>query len=99
MQIPVLIEPIAGNGFRARSGKPLAMEVEAATREEALARLKDRLESQLRNGAEIVPLEVGTQSHPLAEFVGMFKDDPWIEEWKKSMNEYRRKIDKEPDRP
>lgn len=95
MQIPVLIEPIAGNGFRASGGEPLAVVVEAPTREEALAKLRDQLQARLRNGAEIVPLEMTPQPHPLAEFVGMFKDDPWIADWKKSMAEYRRRIDKE----
>ena len=98
MQIPVLIEPIAGNGFRASGGEPLAVVVEAPSREEALAKLREQLQARLRNGAEIVPLEMTPQPHPLAEFVGMFKDDPWIADWKKSMAEYRRRIDKE-DRP
>lgn len=99
MQIPVLIEPIAGNGYRARGGEPLPLVVEAATREEALAKLQEALQDRLRNGAEIVPLETATPPHPLAKFVGMFKDDPWIEDWKKSMAEYRRNIDKHPERP
>lgn len=54
--------------------------VEAATREEALAKLRAALQDRLRNGAEIVPLETTTPPHPLAKFVGMFKDDPWIED-------------------
>ena len=37
--------------------------------------------------------------HPLSEFVGMFKDDPRIEDWKKSMADYRRKIDQHPELP
>jgi hypothetical protein len=32
-------------------------------------------------------------------FAGMFKDDPWIEVWKRSVEEYRRKIDENPDAP
>jgi hypothetical protein len=99
MQIPVLIEPIAGNGYRASGGQPLDVVVEAPTREEALAKLKEQLLARLRNGAEIVPLEMAPQPHPLAKFVGMFKDDPLIKDWKKSMAEYRRQIDKDPDRP
>jgi hypothetical protein len=27
----------------------------------------------------------------------MFKDDPWIEDWKKSVEEYRQKVDEDPD--
>ena len=99
MQIPILIEPIAGNGYRASGGQPLDVVVEAPTREEALAKLKEQLQVRLRDGAEIVPLEMAPHPHPLAKFVGMFKDDPLIESWKKSMAEYRRQIDKDPDRP
>jgi hypothetical protein len=71
MQIPVLIEPIAGNGYRARGGEPLAVVVEAPTREEALFKLHEALQARLRNGAEIVPLELTPATHPLAKFVGM----------------------------
>ncbi len=31
------------------------------------------------------------------EFAGMFKDDPWIDDWKRSVEEYRRKVDEDPD--
>lgn len=99
MQIPILIEPISGNGYRATGGSPLAVVVEAPTRAEALAKLEEQLQARLRNGAEIVPLETAPQPHPLAQFVGMFKDDPLIKDWKKSMAAYRRQIDKDRDRP
>lgn len=99
MQIPILIEPIAGNGYRATGGPPLAVTVEAPTREEALARLKEQLHARLGNGAEVVPLELTNAAHPLAKFVGMFKSDPLIKHWKKSMAEYRRQIDEDEDRP
>jgi hypothetical protein len=99
MQIPILIEPIAGNGYRANSGQPLAMVVEVPTREEALARLKEQLEARLRNGAELVPLDLTPPKHPWMEFAGMFKGDPLLEEWKEAMAEYRRKMDEDPDSP
>ena len=96
MQIPILIEPIGGNGYRA-SG--LAVVVEAATRDEALAKFQEKLRARLRKGLEIVVLETGPEPHPLAKFVGMYKDDPRIKDWKKSMAEYRRKIDQHPELP
>jgi hypothetical protein len=99
MQMNVLIERVAGNGYRARGGEPFALVVEAPTREEALTRLKEACEARLRNGSELVTLEVNPTSHPLAKFVGMFNDDPLIDDWKESMAEYRRKIDEEPDLP
>ena len=98
MQIPILIEPIAGNGYRARGGEPLALTAEGASQEEALANLKAKLQARLGNGAVVVPLELPSQQHPLAEFAGMFKDDPLLKEWKKSMAAYRRKVDKDADK-
>jgi hypothetical protein len=97
MQIPVLIEPIARNGFRARSKEPFAVSARGATREEALAKLRAKIESRLKNGTELVGLEVGAVPHPWMEFAGMFKDDPWIEDWKRSVEEYRKKVDEDPD--
>lgn len=41
----------------------------------------------------------GDLEHPLGEFVGKFKDDPLIEEWKQSMKAYRKKRDKHADKP
>ncbi len=99
MQIPILIEPVAGNGYRARGAEPLGLSAEGSTQEEALANLKQKLDARLCGGAVVVPLEVSTQPHPLAEFVGMFKGDPLIKEWKKSMKAYRRKRDKDSHKP
>lgn len=99
MQIPILIEPIAGNGYRARGGEPLALTAEGGTQEEALANLKEKLQARLARGAVVVPLELPSQPHPLAEFAGMFKDDPLLKHWKKSMAAYRRKVDKDSDKP
>jgi predicted RNase H-like HicB family nuclease len=36
MQIPVLVEPIAGDGYRARGTEPFGLSAEGATRAEAL---------------------------------------------------------------
>jgi hypothetical protein len=89
VQIPILIEPVAGNGCRARGAEPFSLSAEGATREEALAKLREQLEARVKAG-EIVTLEVASAPHALASFVGMFKDDPAIDDWKRSMAEYRR---------
>lgn len=96
MQIPVLVEPVAKNGYRARSMEPFAVSVKGATREEALAKLRAKIEARLKKGAELVGLEVGASSDPWKEFAGMFKGDPWIEDWKRSIEEYRKKVDEDP---
>jgi predicted RNase H-like HicB family nuclease len=99
MQIPILIEPMEGNRYRARGGEPLAISADGETKEEALENLREKLRARLCHGEIVVALDVPTEPHPLAEFVGMFKDDPWIDEWKKSMKAHRRKRDKDADLP
>jgi len=54
MEIPVLIEPVAGNGYRARTGDPLALTAEGATPAEALANLRSILQERLDGGARLV---------------------------------------------
>lgn len=98
MQIPILIERMGSNGYRARGGEPLAITAEGGTQEEALANLKKKLHARLRRGV-VVPFELPAQAHPLAEFVGMFKDDPLIQDWKRSMKAHRKNRDKDADRP
>lgn len=97
MQIPVLIEPVAQNGYRARGIEPFALSAKGATREEALAKLRAKIEKRLKKGAELVGLEIGASPDPWMEFAGMFKDDPWIEDWKRSIEEYRKQVDEDPD--
>lgn len=99
MQIPILIEQMEGHRFLARGGEPLAITAEGGTQEEALANLREKLRARLCHGAVVVPFDLPAQSHPLSEFVGMFKDDPLIKEWKKSMKAYRRNRDKDADKP
>ena len=100
MAIDVFVERIGKGRFRATSGGPLRARVEARTRDAAIAKLKKQVGKQLRNG-ELVSVELAapTQQNPWIEFAGMFKDDPWIEDWKRSVAEYRRQKDSEPDLP
>jgi hypothetical protein len=97
MQIPILIEAVAGNGYRSRGGEPYALSAEGATREEVVAKLQQQLRARIQAGAAIVSLEVGTEPQPLVKFAGMFENNPLFDEWKAEMAEYRRKIDEAPD--
>src|SRR2546422_2893574 len=99
MQIPVVVERVKGNGYRARSAEPVAISARGSTREEALAKLREKIDTRLKKGTELIGLEVGSQPHPLAEFAGMFKDDPDFEEVLKIMAENRRRMDEDPDVP
>ena len=96
MQIPVFVEPIANNGYRA---EPLDLRAEGHTQEEAVAKLKEQIQLRLRNGAALIPLEVSAGEHPLAKFAGMFKDDPDFREVLEIIEENRRKMDADPNIP
>jgi predicted RNase H-like HicB family nuclease len=100
MQLTVLIEPIASNGFRARSGEPLALTAEGATREEALQKLQEQIAAKVASGAELTSVEAGPSVHPWAPFAGTWReDDPIIAAWQKEVEEYRRRMDEDPDIP
>src|SRR5260370_40559442 len=96
MQIPVLVERIAKNGYRARGGEPLALTAEDPTRQAALAKLRKQVQARLQGGAELVPMEVSPAPHPLAEFAGMFKDDVDFQEVLNVISQNRRKMNKDP---
>ena len=77
MNIPVLIEPISNNGFRATGGLPFEITVEGATRDEALGRLRAEIDKRMACGAIVVPLETTpTEDHPWVQGAGMFRDNP-----------------------
>ena len=98
MQIPVLVERVKGNGYRARGTEPFAISAKGATREEALANLQTKIQGRLKKGTEVVGLEIGQGLHPLMEFAGMFSpEDPLVQEWIQIMAENRRKMDEDPD--
>src|SRR5438876_515323 len=99
MEIPVLIEPVAGDGYRAKCGEPLALTADGATRDEALANLQRLVEQRVAVGAEVAALSVPGQNaaNPWVEFAGMFKGDPYFEEVVEIMAENRRKMDADPD--
>ncbi len=98
MKIPILVEPIENDGFRATSGPPFSISAEGATRDEALARLREEIDRRMAEGAVIMPLDVvTTEENPLLAMVGVFRDDPLFDEWQAAIEEYRRKVDEEGD--
>jgi hypothetical protein len=98
MKIPILVEPIANDGFRATSGPPFAASAEGATRDEALARLREEIDRRLADGAVVMPLDITTtEENPWLAVGGMFRNDPLFDEWQEAIAEYRRKVDEEED--
>jgi predicted RNase H-like HicB family nuclease len=53
MQISVLVEPVAGNGYRAKGAEPFGFSAEGATREEAIAKVRQLCQARLSGGAPL----------------------------------------------
>jgi hypothetical protein len=96
MEIPVLIEPVPGSGFRAKAGALFAFTAEGSTPDEALRRFKEKILEQLIGGAELVSLDVPANK-PWLEAFGVFRDDPDFDAWQEAMAEYRRQVEADPD--
>jgi predicted RNase H-like HicB family nuclease len=95
MQIPVLIEPVDGNGYRAQ---PFPFTAQGATPEEALQKLRELLEGRISSGAKIVQMEILPKDDPRRQMVGIWDpNDPDIKEWRQAMEEYREKVEQDPD--
>ncbi len=96
MQIPVLIERLAGNRFRARSAAAQTFAVEGDTAEESLRLWRDRFASVLPADAEVVCVEPSPlDENPLARFAGDLKDDPLFDDWCQAIEEFRQQRDRE----
>jgi hypothetical protein len=97
-RIPLLVEQVPGNGFRAYGGEPLALSAEGTTRVEAISRLKGLIAERLKAGAELISLDLDTGEHPLAPLPGWSKDDSLFDEWQEAIADYRRQVEDDPDR-
>ena len=97
MDIPVWLERVDGNGYRARAMEPLGLTADAPTRDEALQKLRDLIAERLAAGAELVRLEVPGSEHPLARFAGRLRDHPLLGAWEQAMADYRQQIEDDPD--
>src|SRR4051812_31978994 len=98
MQIPVLIEPIAGNGYLAKTGEPLPLCAEGATRAEAVQKLEELIGHRLQNGTELFTLEVSERANAWRDMAGIYDPaDPEVQAWIQAMVEYRQKIENDPD--
>jgi len=101
MQIPVTLERVIGNGYRARCDQPRELIAEGTTREAALQNLQALFEKSFPNGVELesIEFEVKDEVNPWIQFAGMFQNDPYFDEWQQAIAENRRKADEDPTVP
>ena len=95
----VVIEPIAGNGIRATGagGLSVGSSADGATAEEAIHRLADQVRLRVGSGARLTELTVAGGPGPWTQDAGYLRNDPLYEPWCAAMEEYRRRLDEDPD--
>jgi hypothetical protein len=100
MKIPVLVEPVKENGYRACGLGPDALIAEGKTDAEALLNFRNAIESRIRAGARLTYLDVAIDEASLQAAAGIFgPNDPLVQEWKEIMAENRRRDDDSPGLP
>ena len=97
MQIPVLVEPVSNNGYRARSGEPLACSAEGETSHDAIRNLQALLDQRFTPGTSLIQLNVPSTENPWVEYAGMFKDDPMFDEVVAIMKAHQLRAELDPD--
>jgi hypothetical protein len=96
VQIPVLVESIAGDRYRAESPAPFKASAEGASTEEAVSKLREQLQHDFANGRQIVMLDVPLpDENPWIKYAGHLKDEPLLEDWRAAIEEYRSRRDPE----
>ena len=100
MEIPVIVEKVHGNGFRARVSMPEALSIEGPSRDAVLTGMKALLQERLAE-AEVVRLDVLVpgEENPWLAVAGMWKGNPDALEAEEYARQYRQQVDADPDRP
>lgn len=100
MEIPVLVEPVEGGGFRALSTFPFALQAEGTTSDEATQALRARIEGRMAAGGTIATLEVAGSTggapgevHPILRHAGRFRSNPLFQEWLQEIEAFRKSVD------
>jgi hypothetical protein len=99
MEVPILLEHLPADGYRATSLAPARLSVDASSREEAIAQI-GRLVQEHFSHAELIHVNVPLpgESHPWHPLAGTWIDQNEAAELERHMREYRRQIDADPDR-
>lgn len=90
MTVTALVQRVSQNRYRAATTHPVALEVEAASREEALNDLRELATGWLAD-TEVVELDLPeqAQSNPWVQHAGAWRQNPYLPAYLESLAEYR----------
>ena len=101
VEVCVIIEPVADSRYRVTGagGLSVGLTAEGATAAEAIDRLADQVRTRVNSGAKLADLSIAACAAPWQQDAGYLRDDPLYEPWREAMEEYRRKLDDDPEAP
>jgi hypothetical protein len=99
VEVPVIIEPVTGNGYRVTGagGLSVGLAAEGATAAEAIDGLAEQIQTRLHAGAKLAELSVPIGAVPWKQDAGCLHDEPLYQSWREAMEEHRRKLDEDPE--
>jgi hypothetical protein len=97
MDVPVLLEQVSDNGYRATALVPATLVAEAPTRDEVVNRISTLIREKFSR-AELIRIEVSTQSNPWLAIAATWKDRTDVDAVVENIREYRQQVDADPDR-
>ena len=97
MEVPVLIEPVDGNGFRitGAGGLSVGLTAEGATVAEAMDRLAARVRQRVDAGAKLADLDVPEIPAPWQQDAGYLRDDPLFDAGREAIEANRRQLEED----
>src|SRR5262245_501999 len=96
MEIPVLLQSVTGNGYRASVSEPFGLSAEGSTREAALQSLQQLLNDRANQGDEIVTLRLPIP-HRVLPAAPVWPDDEITRAWLAGIAEHRQQSSRKPD--
>jgi hypothetical protein len=72
VEVPVIVEPVIGNGYRVTGagGLSVGLTAEGATVARAIDRLAEQVRTRVRAGAKLTELSVGASAAPWTQDAG-----------------------------
>jgi predicted RNase H-like HicB family nuclease len=98
MEVPVLLEPLPGGGFQARSADALGLTAQGDTPDAALRHLRELIQTETAAGAILTSIEIPTPKYGPHPGAGIYKDEPLFDRWREAIEAYRQEVEDDPNR-
>jgi hypothetical protein len=99
VEIPVLLEPLPGGGFRAKSGEPLDLSANGDTADTALSNLRALIDTRISAGTLFTAIEIPDARLGRHQGAAVYRDEPLFDRWLAEIEAYRQEIEDDPNIP